>query len=368
MTYDYLIVGAGFAGSVLAERLSNILDKKILLIDKREHIGGNAYDFYDETGIRVNKYGPHIFHTNDNVVFEYLSNFTRWYPYNHKVLAKFKGMFYPIPVNRTTLNLFFEENLKTEEQAKLYLDKIITKIKTPKNSRDIILNRVGQKLYSAFFENFTKKLWLENPENLLPEICGRIPVRYDENDSYFSDKYMFMPENGYTTIFEKMLSGKNIETVLNTDYKSIIDTVKFNKLIYTGHVDYFFDYQFGKLQYRSIEFKNEIFECEKYQPSPVVNYMDDEPYYRSTEYKQITLQNSSKTIISFEYTIENGVPYYPKLSQESLEIFEKYSSLMKKLNNTIFAGRLAKFRYYNMDQVVGNSLKIFRNIISGKND
>jgi UDP-galactopyranose mutase len=364
--YDYLIVGAGFAGSVLAERLSSISGKKILLVDKRSHIGGNAFDFIDEVGLRINKYGPHIFHTNDIKVFKYLSNFTEWYLYKHKVLAKYKNSFYPIPVNRKTINMFFRKKLKTDVQTKKYLDKLIIKIKNPENSRDVILGRVGEKLYKAFFEKFTKKLWLETPEKLMPDICGRIPVRYDENDVYFNDKYMCMPVNGFTEIFNKMLKNKKIEILLNTDYKNIISAIKFNKLIYTGPPDYYFDYIFGELPYRSIEFRNKIYNVDKYQPSPVVNYVGDEPFYRSTEYKQITFQKSEKTTVSFEYTIPAGEPYYPKLTLESKEIFSKYSSIIKKEKNTIFTGRLAKFRYYNMDQVVAASLKVFKNISEGK--
>ena len=289
MKYDYLIVGAGFAGSVMAERLASQLNKKVLVVEKRNHIAGNAFDEYDKHGILVHRYGPHIFHTNSKEVFDYLSQFTEWIQYEHKVLAKIGDELYPIPINRLTINKLYNLNLKTEEEVKNYFESVKEKRFPILNSEDIIVNQVGKDLFEKFFKHYTKKQWNLEPKELSPSVCGRIPVRTNDDCRYFTDKYQFMPKAGYTKMFEKILNHKNIEVILNTDYKSIIDSIKFDKMIYTGPIDYFFDYKFGKLPYRSIRFEFRNFEKEKIQESAVYNYVEPKTdYTRVTEYKHLT--------------------------------------------------------------------------------
>ena len=273
MKYDYLIVGAGFAGSVMAERLASQQNKKVLLVEKRGHIGGNAYDEYDEHGILIHKYGPHIFHTNSVEVFNYLSQFTEWIPYEHQVLAKHNDNLYPIPINRITLNKLYNLNLKTDQEVEEFYDSVKEKRNPILNSEDIIVNKVGIDLFEKFFKNFTKKQWNLEPKELSASVCGRIPVRINDDCRYFADKYQFMPKNGYTKMFERMLSNKKIEFVLNTDYKTILSDVNFNKLIYTGPIDYFFDYQHGKLPYRSIRFEFENHDSTDFQPVAQINLL-----------------------------------------------------------------------------------------------
>ncbi|MCH7723971.1 MAG: UDP-galactopyranose mutase [Bacteroidetes bacterium] len=357
MKYDYLIVGAGFAGSVMAERLATQLDKKVLIVEKRHHIGGNAYDEYDEHGILVHRYGPHIFHTNSKKVFEYLSQFTEWIPYEHKVLAKLDGKLYPIPINRITLNKLYDLNLQTEKDVEEFYKKVREKRYPIKNSEDIIVNQIGTDLFEKFFRHYTKKQWNLEPKELSASVCGRIPVRTNDDCRYFTDKYQFMPKDGYTKMFERMLSHKNIEIVLKTDYKKIINDVRFDKLIYTGPIDYFFDYEFGKLPYRSIRFEFKNYKDNVLQECAVVNYVDKKvPYTRVSEYKHLTGQNIESTSLSFEYSAKDGEPYYPIPNKANNELLKLYQNKASKLENVIFCGRLAEYQYYNMDQVVANTL------------
>jgi UDP-galactopyranose mutase len=358
--YDYLIVGAGFAGAVMAERLASQLNKKIIIIETRNHIGGNAYDEYDENGILVHRYGPHIFHTNGKQVFDYLSQFTEWRFYEHKVLAQLKDKLYPIPINRITLNKLYNLNLQTEKDVQNYYDSVIEKRNPIKNSEDIIVSQVGQDLFEKFFRHYTKKQWNLEPKELSPAVCGRIPVRTNDDCRYFTDKYQFMPKDGYTKMFEKILNHKNIEIVLNTDYKNTIIDLKFNKMIYTGPIDYFFNYEFGKLPYRSLRFEYKTFDFECYQTAAQVNYVDNQsPFSRVVEHKYLSNQTSERTAVSFEYSQTEGEPYYPVPTNENRNLYEKYLQTAKKLESIIFLGRLAEYQYYNMDQVVANTLKIF---------
>jgi UDP-galactopyranose mutase len=362
MKIDYLIVGAGFAGVTLAERISRVLGKKVLVVDRKEHFAGNSYDYFDENGILINKYGPHIFHTNSKNVFEYLSGFTKWFPYEHTVLAKVNKEYFPVPVNRLTINKFFGIDLKDSEEIKSFLELKRKKIKNPGNSEEVMLNKIGPELYKTFFEKFTKKTWLLSPEKLDKKVLERIPIKYDDDCRYFRDVFQYMPVKGFTSLIDKMLKHRNIEIVLNTDYKKLIGNISFDKLIYTGPVDYYFDYIFGKLPYRYIKFIQKKFPVEYYQPAPVINYMRNEKYYRTTESKHIYKCRVDFTNVTFEYTVNDGDPCYPKLTRESAEQFGNYKKEMSKLKNVIFAGRLATFRYYNIDQVVANSLSIFNKI------
>ena len=359
MKYDYLIVGAGFAGAVAAERLASQYNKKILIVEKRSHIGGNAYDEYDKHGILVHRYGPHIFHTNSKRVFDYLSRFTEWRFYEHKVLAKLNGSLYPIPINRTTINKLYGKNFTTEKEVLEFYESVREKRHPIKNSEDIIVNQVGYDLYEKFFKNYTKKQWSLDPSELSASVCGRIPVRTNEDDRYFTDKYQFMPKDGYTKMFEKMLAHPNIEIKLNTDYKDIVNKVKFNKMIYTGPIDYFFDYKFGKLPYRSLKFEWENIKKEKYQNAAVINHVDKKvDFTRVTEYKYLTGQKHSITTISKELAQTNGDPFYPIHVEQNEKLYRKYKTEADKIEDVIFMGRLAEYKYYNMDGVVAKVLKI----------
>ena len=360
MKYDYLIVGAGFAGAVAAERLASQQNKKILIVEKRGHIGGNAYDEYNEHGILIHKYGPHIFHTNSKKVFNYLSQFTEWRFYEHKVLAKLNNELYPIPINRTTINKLYNKNYTTDEEVKKFYESVREKRNPILNSEDIIVNQVGIDLFEKFFKFYTKKQWNLEPKELSSAVTGRIPIRTNNDDRYFTDKYQFMPKEGYTKMFEQMLKHKNIEIILNTDYKEIIKDIKFGKMIYTGPIDYFFDYKFGKLPYRSLKFEWENYHKENFQSAAVVNYVEQEPKYtRITEYKYLTGQQKNTTTISKEYSRQTGDPFYPIPTEENKKLYLQYKREAEKLNNVFFCGRLAEYKYYNMDVVVGKMLKEF---------
>lgn len=361
--YDYLIVGAGFAGSVMAERLASQLNKKVLVVEKRNHIAGNAYDEYDENGILVHKYGPHIFHTNSKEVFDYLSQFTEWRFYEHKVLAALDGELYPIPINRLTINKLYKKNFSTDNEVFNFYQSIREKRFPILNSEDVIVNQVGYDLFEKFFRHYTKKQWDLEPNQLSPSVCGRIPIRTNDDCRYFTDKYQYMPKDGYTKMFEKMLNQKNIEVLLNTDYKKIINDIEFNKMIYTGPIDYFFDYAYGKLPYRSIKFEWENYKQEFFQEVAQVNYVDQfTEYTRVIEHKRLSYSNSKITIISQERSQKDGEEFYPIPTEENRKLYYKYKDETKKLKNVIFCGRLAEYQYYNMDQIVANSLNVFNNL------
>lgn len=363
MKYDYLIVGAGFAGSVMAERIATQLNKRVLVVEKRNHIAGNAYDEYDEFGILVHRYGPHIFHTNSKLVFDYLSNFTEWIPYEHKVLAKIGNELFPIPINRITINKLYNLNLKTEEEVAEYYEKVREKRFPILNSEDVIVNQVGKDLFEKFFRHYTKKQWNLEPKELAPSVCGRIPIRTNDDCRYFTDRYQYMPKNGYTKMFEKMLDHKNIEVILNTDYKSILNSIKFDKMIYTGPIDYFFDYKFGKLPYRSIRFEFKNVNQKQFQETAQINCVDDSvEYTRLIEHKLLNQQISESTTLSFEFPQQNGEPFYPIPTEDNRHQYLLYKNESEKLGSVIFCGRLAEYQYYNMDQVVANTIKVFENL------
>lgn len=358
---DFLIVGAGFAGATIAERIASQLNKKVLLVEKRNHIGGNTYDFYNEDGILVQQYGPHIFHTNSKEVRDYLSQFTEWNGYVHRVLARVNGKEVYLPINLATMEHLYDRTFTAEElhehfaQRRLNLDEI-------RNSRDVVVSQVGEELYELFFKNYSKKQWGVYPEELDPQVTRRLPVRFDRDTRYFTDIYQGIPKYGYTKMFEKMLENENIHILLNTDFKKSTHQVKFDKLIYTGPIDYFFDYMYGKLPYRSLDFKFETLDMEKYQNAAVVNYPNDHDYTRITEFKHFYFQMHPKTTICYEYPKPEGDPYYPIPMPECQEMFLKYKKEADKLKNVYFIGRLAEYRYLNMDQVVDEALKLLERI------
>lgn len=363
MYYDFLVVGAGFSGSTIAERLSN-KGKKVLIIDKRNHIGGNVYDEYNEIGVLIHKYGPHIFHTNSKIVFDYLSQFTEWIKYEHKVVAFVDGNYVPVPVNRNTLNILYSLNLKTDEEVANYLNKVRVNLKEIKNAKDNIISRLGVDIYKKIFEGYTKKQWGIDPEELSAEITKRIPVRTNDDDRYFTDIYQYMPKKGYTELIKNMLSNKNIQILLNTDFKNIDNNITYGKLVYTGPIDYFFDYKFGRLKYRSLRFEFETYEKDFYQKYPTINYPSEEvKYTRTTEIKSITLQKISKTTIIKEYPSNSGEEYYPVLTESDQKLYQKYKDEADKLQNVFFVGRLADFKYYNMDQAVSAALELSKKLV-----
>ncbi|MCL1466407.1 UDP-galactopyranose mutase [Argonema galeatum] len=361
--FDYLIVGAGFSGSVLAERLATQLGKKILIVDTRNHIGGNAYDHYDDAGILVHKYGPHIFHTNSREVFEYLSNFTEWRQYEHRVLASVDGQLLPIPINLDTVNKLYGLNLNSFELTKFF-ESVAEPKEYIRTSEDVVVSKVGRELYEKFFRNYTRKQWGMDPSELDKSVIARVPTRTNRDDRYFTDSYQAMPLHGYTRMFEKMLSHPNIKVMLNTDYREIQDVIPYREMVYTGPVDAFFDYRFGKLPYRSLEFKHETHNTPTYQPAPVVNYPNEHPYTRVTEFKYLTGQSHGKTSIVYELPRAEGDPYYPVPRPENAEIYKKYKALAEATPHVHFVGRLATYKYYNMDQVVAQALTMYSNLIA----
>ncbi len=365
--FDYLIVGAGFAGSVLAERLASKANKKVLVIDKRNHIGGNTYDYYDEAGILVHKYGPHIFHTNSKEVFDYLGHFTEWRPYEHHVLASVDGQLVPVPINQNTINTLYGLNLSCSEVDDFFKSKAEKKDRI-KTSEDVVLNKVGRELYEKFFKGYTKKQWDLDPSELDASVTARVPTRVNKDNRYFTDTYQAMPAHGYTNLFQKMLSHPNIKIMLNTDYKEVINIIPFHSMIYTGPIDSYFDYCYGKLPYRSIEFKFETHDKEYFQPTGTVNYPNTQPYTRITEFKYLTGQKNSKTSIVYEYPKAEGDPYYPIPRAENTEVYKKYALLADTIPNIYFTGRLGTYKYYNMDQVVAQSLTLFKKIMQHSNE
>lgn len=360
--FDYLIVGAGYAGSVLAERLATQANKRVLIIDRRSHIGGNAYDHYNEEGILVHRYGPHIFHTNSERIFDYLSQFTDWRPYEHRVLAHVDGMLLPIPINRTTVNRLYGLNLQTEAECEAFFVSRAEPKEHCRTSEDVVVSKVGRELYEKFFRGYTRKQWGMDPSELDAQVTARIPVRCNTDDRYFTDTFQVMPLHGYTRLFERMLSHPNIKIMLNTDYREIRRVIPYRELIFTGPIDEYFDYRFGKLPYRSLEFRHETLEKEQALPVAVVNHPNDQDYTRVTEFKHLTGQRHSKTSVVYEYPRAEGDPYYPIPKPECTALYQLYKELADATPGVHFVGRLATYKYYNMDQVVGQALAMFEKI------
>jgi len=359
--FDYLIVGAGFAGSVLAERLATRSNKKVLIIDKRNHIGGNAYDHYNDAGIMVHKYGPHIFHTNSKEVFDYLGNFTEWRPYEHRVLASVDGQLVPMPINLDTINKLYGLNL-TSFQVEEFFQSVAEDVPVIKTSEDVVVSKVGRELYNKFFKNYTNKQWGLDPSQLDKSVTSRVPTRTNRDDRYFTDTYQAMPLHGYTRMFENMLNHPNIKVMLNTDYHEVVKFIPFKEMIFTGPVDEYFDFKFGKLPYRSLEFKHDTLSEEKHLAAPVVNFPNEHAYTRITEFKALTGQSHPKTAIVYEYPQADGDPYYPIPMPENAELYNKYKKAADETPGVHFVGRLATYKYYNMDQVVAQALTLYKKL------
>ncbi|MBB6144539.1 UDP-galactopyranose mutase [Silvibacterium bohemicum] len=359
--FDYLIVGAGFAGSVLAERVASEQNARVLVVDSRNHIAGNAFDFYDDAGILVHKYGPHIFHTNSEKVFQYLSRFTAWRPYEHRVKASVDGQLVPMPINADTINKLYGLRLTCHE-VDAYLTSIAETRDSITTSEDVVVSRVGRELYEKFFRNYTRKQWGLDPSELDAAVTARVPVRTSRDDRYFTDKFQAMPLHGYTRMFDRMLAHPKISVMLNTHYKDVKNEVRFRELIFTGPVDEYFDYCYGKLPYRSLRFDHQTHDQDRYQTAPVVNYPNEHAYTRITEFKDLTGQKHRKTSIVFEYPCADGAPYYPIPQPQNAALYQRYKALADTLPHVHFVGRLATYKYYNMDQVVAQALRTFEKI------
>ncbi|WP_024787494.1 UDP-galactopyranose mutase [Lebetimonas sp. JH369] len=375
--FDYIIIGAGFAGSVLAERIVNKLNKKVLIIEKRNHIGGNCYDERIEN-ILVHKYGPHLFHTDEKQVWDYLSNFTEWDIYHHKVLAFIDGKKVPIPFNFNALYEVFPIELSCRIEKKL-LENYEYNSKVPilklKQSNDKDLKFLADFVYEKIFVHYTAKQWDKKPEEIDSEVTARVPVFIGKDDRYFNDKYQGIPKEGYTSLFQKMLNHPNIKIMLNTDFREVFkidqDTKKIyflnqefkGRLIFTGKIDELFDYKFGELPYRSVRMKFETLEKEYYQEVATVNYPNNYDFTRITEFKYIHPVETNKTVILKEYPqkyIKNqNTPYYPIFTKENQEKYNKYLEFSNNFKNIILVGRLAEYKYYDMDDIIKRALEVF---------
>lgn len=358
--YDYLIVGAGFAGAVCAQQLAE-RGNRILLIDRRPHLGGNAYDAHDSDGVLIHPYGPHIFHTNSARVFDYLSRFTQWRFYEHRVLAHVDGQLLPFPINRTTINRLYGLDF-AEVEVDRYLRQVRIERKPIRTSEDLVLASVGRDLCEKFYRGYTRKQWDLDLSELSAGVAARIPVRSNDDDRYFTDRYQFMPVDGYTAMFRNMLADRRIETRLSTSLEEIAGKVGWERMIYTGPIDAFYGYRFGKLPYRSLRFEHEhVSGCRQYQPVGQVNYPNEHAYTRITEFKHLTGQEHEGTSIAREFPTAEGEPFYPIPRPENEALYQRYRALAAAETRIAFVGRLAEYRYYNMDQVVGAALAAVSN-------
>jgi UDP-galactopyranose mutase len=354
--FDHLIVGAGFAGSVCAERLA-AHGRRVLICDRRPHVGGNAYDHFDDAGVLVHKYGPHIFHTASARVFGYLSRFTKWRPYEHRVLAHVGGRLLPFPINIDTINRLYGLALDESTIDAFYAERA-RPIAHPRTSEDAVVSKVGRELYELFFHNYTRKQWGLDPSELDASVAARVPARSNRDDRYFTDEFQAMPLHGFTRLFERMLDHENITIVLNTDYRQLVEEVKFRSMIYTGAIDSFFDARYGPLPYRSLDFRFETHDREVFQPGAVINYPNDEAYTRITEFKYLTGQHHRQTSVVYEFPRAEGDPYYPIPRPANAELYRRYKALADATEDVVFVGRLATYKYYNMDQVVAQALAV----------
>ncbi|MCQ2507107.1 MAG: UDP-galactopyranose mutase [Lachnospiraceae bacterium] len=361
MKCDVLVVGAGLAGLTVAERIANDMKLKVIVVDKRDHIGGNVYDFYNNDGILIHKYGPHIFHTNDSEVYEYLSRFTEWRQFEHFVLSSVDGKLVPMPVTLDTVNAIYGTDMN-EEEMKAFLEKEAVSFDEIKTSEQVALSKVGPLLYEKLFKNYTKKQWGIDASELDTSVISRIPVRFNHDTRYFADTYQGMPLYGYTKMCEKMVESKNIKLLLKTDYKEIASEIQHRALVYTGRTDEFFHNFYGKLPYRSLDFIFETHDMEKFQEAPCVNYPNDNEYTRITEFKWMTGQTCYKTATCKLIPGDDGQALYPFPTAEYQAQFANYRKLMAKEKNTYFVGRLAEYKYYNMDKVVKRGLEVFEDM------
>ncbi|MBD5633275.1 MAG: UDP-galactopyranose mutase [Candidatus Eremiobacteraeota bacterium] len=352
--YDYLVVGAGLAGSTIAEQLASLYGFSVLVVDRRAHVAGNTHDDVERDGVKYHAYGPHIFHTNSERVVSYLSHFTKWRPYEHRVLSRVRDKLVPIPINRSTINALYDRSFSEAEVA-VFLEARAESFARIDNSEQMIRSRVGNELYELFFRDYTRKQWGRDPAQLDATVCGRIPTRTNDDDRYFSDRFQAMPADGFTALVRRMLAHPNIDVALGVDYRDIEERAR--KTVMTGPIDEYFGYRYGRLPYRSLRFEFETHDIERFQPAACVNEPSAAvPYTRTTEYKFLTGQTGPKTVISREYALEEGDPFYPIPCPESRAMHARYEALGRREPNVTFAGRLGEYKYYNMDQVVASAL------------
>jgi len=362
--FDFLIVGAGFAGAVLAERIATQLGKTCLVVERRNHIAGNAYDHHDKAGVLVHDYGPHYFRTNSQRVIAYLGQFTEWHEVEYKILSWTGGRHWQFPINLNTFEQLIGRSSTSEEMEK-QLAEWRVKIDNPKNSEEVIISQVGWKLYEMFFKNYTRKQWQRDAKDLDPSVCRRIPIRTNRDDRYLSEKFQALPEKGYTAMFEKMLSHHNIEIRLNTDFRDAREQVHYDRLIYTGPIDEYYNHCFGHLPYRSLRFEPETLSQEYFQSAMQVNYPNDHDFTRIVEIKHATGQKLPATTIVREYPQDfspGREPYYPIPAPDARALYAKYAERSAVEKDVTFVGRLATYRYYNMDQVVSTALTEFERV------
>jgi UDP-galactopyranose mutase len=359
--HDWLVVGAGFAGSVLAERIATQRGETVLVIDRRPHIAGNAYDHLDDAGVRIHRYGPHIFHTNAKSVVDYLSQFTEWRPYEHRVLAKVDGMLVPVPINLDTVNRLYGLSLDSQGMED-FLAARRERVEHIRTSEDVVVSTVGRELYEKFFRGYTQKQWGLDPSQLSKAVTARIPTRTNRDDRYFTDTFQMMPRDGYTAMFRNMLDHPNIQVELDTPWKAVAERGLARRIIFTGPIDEYFDHRFGRLPYRSLHFVHETRDVEWAQPVAVINYPQTERFTRVTEYKHLTGQVHPKTSLTYEYPSDVGDPYYPIPRPENQSLYRIYRLAAEKERDTWFVGRLGSYQYLNMDQVVGQALATFDRI------
>lgn len=365
--FDFLIVGAGFAGAVLAERLASQGGKRCLVVDRRGHIAGNAYDSVDEAGVLVHRYGPHYFRTNSEKVVEYLSQFTGWRSVEYKILSWTEGRYWQFPINLNTFEQVIGRASTTEEMEATLAEWRVA-FEKPANSEEVIVSQVGWRLYEMFFKNYTRKQWRRDPKDLDASVCGRIPIRTNRDDRFLSERFQALPSEGYTRMFEKMLAHPLIEVRLETDFEQAKREVSYGRLIYTGMIDEYYGFRFGPLPYRSLRFEPETLEQEYFQPVMQVNYPNDHEFTRIIEIKHATGQKLPRTTIVREYPADyepGKEAYYPIPAPDSKAIYAKYAELAEAEKNVSFVGRLACYRYYNMDQVVAQALSEFEKIRAG---
>jgi UDP-galactopyranose mutase len=362
--YDYLIVGAGFAGAVLAERLAAGLNKRVLVIDRRPHIGGNAFDEVNSAGVLIHRYGPHVFHTNAEDIVDYLSRFTRWRLYEHRVLAQLgNNLCVPFPINRATLNRLYGLNLSSDREAEAFFANRAEPRTTIRNAEDAVVSKIGRDLYERFFRGYTRKHWGLDPSELAASVTARIVSRNNLDDRYFTDRFQAIPVAGYARMFETMLDHANITVKTGVDFQEVRREPIYDEVIYTGPIDTYFDYRFGVLPYRSLAFRHETMNQEWFQSAAVVNHPDEAtPHTRISEHKYITGQTHPMTTITYEYPRADGEPYYPIPRPENQALLKRYQALAQATPKIHFVGRLATYRYYNMDQVVAQALVAFRKI------
>ncbi len=364
--YDVMVVGAGFAGAVMAERLARDSGKRVLVVDRRPHIAGNAFDHLDEAGVLMHQYGPHIFHTNSQDIVDYLSRFTEWRPYEHRVLADVHGKLVPMPINRTTLNMLYDLDLTTDAEVDAFLASRAEPVEPIRTSADVVVSKVGRELYETFFQGYTRKQWGMDPSELDKSVTARVPTRTNTDDRYFTDSFQAMPLEGYTRMFQRMLDHPNIDLLLGVDYDQVREAYPHDHLVFTGPIDEYFGHRYGKLPYRSLRFQHETLDQEWLQPVAVINYPQEAvPYTRVTEYKHLTGQTAAKTSVTYEFPSAEGDPYYPIPRDENQALYKRYEALAMAESGVSFVGRLATYRYYNMDQVVGQALATYRRLAAG---